>query len=172
MIGYVISLFGLEDAIELRRELNTATAALDRQTRWHAEATAERDEARELVVKLEQENITLRKTNGMFRSLIGILRDVNSELDERNVHLEQLHGVTPGERLAAVQNDAPDRCTEKASAEPAKRFEVVPVVDASDAEERLRSWEGHGLSRWGIGVAIDIEWLDRRISELEGKVFT
>ena len=111
MIGYVISLFGLEDAIELRRDLGTATAALDRQTRWHAEATAERDEARELVVKLEQENLTLRKTNGMFRSLIGILRDVNRELDERNVYLEQLHGQAHGERLADVENDAPDRCT-------------------------------------------------------------
>lgn len=71
----------------------------------------ERDAARDQVAVLTAELETLRKTNAMFRSLIGILRDVNRELDERNVYLEKLHGMTPGERLEAIENDALVRCT-------------------------------------------------------------
>lgn len=75
-------------------------------------ALADRDAARDQITDLTAELATLRKTNAMFRSLIGILRDVNRELDERNTYLEKLHGMTPGERLEAIANGTPDRCTE------------------------------------------------------------
>ena len=48
-----------------------------------------RDAYRENAQSLAEENSQLRKTIAMQRSLIGILRDVNRELDERNVSLEK-----------------------------------------------------------------------------------
>lgn len=160
-------LMGFTEAEKLRRELDVARlentrmqnkltvaeGALGRQTRWHDEATAERDAARDQVSDLSAENLTLRKTNTLFRSLIGILRDCNRQLDERNVYLEKLHGMTPGERLAEVENDAPNRCTKLG----------FPT-------ERLKLWQGYGSDRWGFGVAIDFEHLALRVSELERKV--
>lgn len=84
---------------QLQNELSLARTAIETQTRWHRATWEERDAARDEVDFLKAELETLRKTNGMFRSLIAILRDVNRELDERNVHLEQIHGMTPGERF-------------------------------------------------------------------------
>jgi hypothetical protein len=48
-----------------------------------------RDAYRENAQSLAEENSQLRKTIAMQRSLIGILRDVNRDLDERNVSLEK-----------------------------------------------------------------------------------
>jgi len=47
-----------------------------------------RDAYRENAQSLSEENSQLRKTIALQRSLIGILRDVNRDLDERNVRLE------------------------------------------------------------------------------------
>lgn len=154
MIRDLKRLLGIEDrAAQLRQDLALAMAALERQTRWHGEATVERDAARDQVMDLEAENRTLRKTNGMFRSLIGILRDVNRDLDERNVYLEQLHGMTSGERLEAAENDAPDGCTK--------------TPDEKQPWYMLQQWEQHGSNHWGIGVAIDLMHLEQRVTALE-----
>ena len=48
-----------------------------------------RDAYRENAQSLAEEDSQLRKTIALQRSLIGILRDVNRELDERNVSLEK-----------------------------------------------------------------------------------
>lgn len=107
--------FGIDviEAVERAEEdRDIARASAKRMAEWHKTATrerdaavadakrfwTERDAARDQVADLTAELETLRKTNAMFRSLIGILRDVNRELDERNVCLEKLHGMTPGEK--------------------------------------------------------------------------
>lgn len=118
----------------------------------------QRAAARDQVADLNAELETLRKTNAMFRSLIGILRDVNRELDERNVYLEKLHGMTPGERLDAVEKDAPDRCTK-----------TEPPAPRTQAADRLADWERHGSHRWGLGVAHDMHNLACRVTALEGR---
>lgn len=138
---------------ELLRERDAARA--DAHAFW-TQRDAARDQVKDLTAELE----TLRKTNAMFRSLIAILRDCNREMDERNVYLEQLHGMTPGERLAAAENDAPNRCTESKTV-------AVPLPKADEVQYRVDAWQIHGTSRWGVGVAIDVEWLDRRLSKLE-----
>lgn len=120
----------------------------------------QRDAARDQVNDLTAELETLRKTNAMFRSLIAILRDCNREMDERNVYLEKLHGMTPGERLTAAENDAPNLCTESTTV-------TTPLPKANEVQYRVDAWQLHGTSRWGVGVAIDVEWLDRRLSKLE-----
>jgi non-homologous end joining protein Ku len=48
-----------------------------------------RDAYRENAQSLAEEDSQLRKTIALQRSLIGILRDVNRELDERNASLEK-----------------------------------------------------------------------------------
>jgi hypothetical protein len=170
----------------LAAEVRRLHAILDRErfghTLWADEAVkenklrrtaeAERDAARDQIADLTAELETLRKTNAMFRSLIGILRDVNRELDGRNVYLEQLHGMTPGERLDAVENDAPDRCT-KTEVDPIppnwRRYTVDAVVDPGDARRRLDAWESLGSQRWGLGAAHDLHLLERRVAALEGR---
>lgn len=124
--------FGIDviEAVERANlELGIAREAIATQQNWHRQAAAERDAARadahafwtqrdaarDQVHDLTAELKTLRQTNAMFRSLIAILRDCNREMDERNVYLEQLHGMTPGERLERLESaekDAPNRCTE------------------------------------------------------------
>jgi hypothetical protein len=49
----------------------------------------DRDRYSDNARSLSEENIRLQKTIALQRSLIGILRDVNRELDERNVSLEK-----------------------------------------------------------------------------------
>jgi uncharacterized coiled-coil DUF342 family protein len=151
-------------AVEERDAARAESRELSRQRdAFRADARAfwtQRDAARDQVKDLTAELETLRKTNAMFRSLIAILRDCNRELDERNVYLEQLHGMTPGERLAAAENDAPNRCTESKTV-------TMPLPKADEVQYRVDAWQIHGTSRWGIGVAIDVEWLDRRLSKLE-----
>lgn len=143
--------------IDMVEALERATADRD-MARADAHAFwTQRDAARDQVVELTAELETLRRTNALHRSLIGILRDVNRNLDERNTFLEQLHGMTPSERLAAVENDAPDRCTKS----------PATVVDAREAARRLEGWQGHGTDRWGLGVAIDLVHLEKRVAALE-----
>lgn len=174
--------FGIDviEAVErANRERDFAQESARMQARLHIAAAKERDAARadahafwtqrdaarDQVNDLTAELETLRKTNAMFRSLIGILRDCNREIDERNVYLEQLHGMTPGERLAAAENDAPNRCTESSAAP----VPLPPLPKADEVMYRVDAWQIHGTSRWGLGVAIDVEWLDRRLSALEAK---
>ena len=169
--------FGIDviEAVErANRERDFAQESARMQARLHIAAAKERDAARadahafwtqrdaarDQVNDLTAELETLQKTNAMFRSLIGILRDCNREMDERNVYLEQLHGMTPGERLAAAENDAPNRCTESKTV-------TMPLPKADEVQYRVDAWQIHGTSRWGVGVAIDVEWLDRRLSKLE-----
>lgn len=49
----------------------------------------DRDAYRDVASELRDEISRLRKADALQRSLIGILRDVNRELDERNVSLEK-----------------------------------------------------------------------------------
>jgi hypothetical protein len=171
--------FGIDviEAVErASRERDFAQESARMQARLHIAAAKERDAARadahafwtqrdaarDQVNDLTAELETLQKTNAMFRSLIAILRDCNREIDERNVYLEKLHGMTPGERLAAAKNDAPNRCTESKTV-------TMPLPKADEVQYRVDAWQIHGTNRWGIGVAIDVEWLDRRLSKLEYK---
>lgn len=126
---------------KLRREaMAERDKAVEERDAARADAHAfwtQRDAARDQVNDLTAELETLRKTSAMFRSLIAILRDCNRELDERNVYLEQLHGMTPGERLAAAENDAPNRCTESETV-------PVPLPKADEVQYRVDAWQTHG----------------------------
>jgi hypothetical protein len=42
-----------------------------------------------IILDLEAQLLTARRTAALYRSLIAILRDVNRDLDERNVSLEK-----------------------------------------------------------------------------------
>jgi len=68
--------------LDLLEQLERMQAELERME-------ADRDAARCVASDAEQEIERLRKSDAMQRSLIGILRDVNRELDERNVSLEK-----------------------------------------------------------------------------------
>jgi hypothetical protein len=150
----------------LRKELVNTMRALETRARWHCEAWRERDQARDerdagraACERLKAELETARRTAALHRSLIAILRDVNRDLDERIIDLEcqfpdSAHCPAP-ENGAKPDNDAP--------------YRVATVVDAKDAQRRLDGWEGHGSGRWGMGVAIDIEWIHVRLRRLESK---
>lgn len=167
---------------ELLMERDAARA--DARAFW-----TERDAARDQVNDLTAELETLRKTNAMFRSRIAILRDCNREMDERDSELRRavrkmLDGVNqrhpnkqerewtcpdmaaldslvpPSPDLSEAENDAPNRCTESKTV-------TMPLPKADEVQYRVDAWQIHGTSRWGIGVAIDVEWLDRRLSKLE-----
>jgi hypothetical protein len=162
---YGVDVFEAVAAAERARDWFRNELALCSQNEREAEARArrfwrERDAARDQVVELTADLDMTRKTNALLRSLVAILRDCNREMDERNVYLEQLHGMTPGERLAAAENDAPNRCTKSKTV-------TVPLPKADEVQYRVDAWQIHGTSRWGVGVAIDVEWLDRRLSKLE-----
>lgn len=65
---------------------------LEQLERMHDELhqmEVDRDAARDVASELRDEISRLRKADAMQRSLIAILRDVNRELDERNVSLEK-----------------------------------------------------------------------------------
>lgn len=47
-----------------------------------------------------------------------------------------------------------------------------PFVGVSEAEGRLRVWESWGTGRWGLGVALDVIQLQRRVEALERKVLS
>jgi len=68
--------------LDLLEQLERMQAELERME-------ADRDAARCFASDAAQEIERLRKADAMQRSLIGILRDVNRELDERNVSLEK-----------------------------------------------------------------------------------
>ena len=149
---------GVVDSIQRANEdRDLARASANRMAKWHQKAVCERDEARDQVNRLQAEIETARKTTTLYRSLIGILRDVNRDLDERLVKHES-------------GNDAPCRCTKSDISERRAAWSVEKVVDAADAQARLDGWQGHGSGRWGLGVAIDIEWIVWRIDQLEAMV--
>jgi len=65
---------------------------LEQLERMHDELhqmEVDRDAARDVASELRDEISRLRKADAIQRSLIAILRDVNRELDERNVSLEK-----------------------------------------------------------------------------------
>jgi hypothetical protein len=68
--------------LDILEQLERMQAELERME-------ADRDAARCVASDAEQEIERLRKADAMQRSLIGILRDVNRELDERNASLEK-----------------------------------------------------------------------------------
>lgn len=68
--------------VDILEQLERMQAELDQ---IDVDRNAYRDNARNLL----EENTRLRKTIALQRSLIGILRDVNRDLDERNVSLEK-----------------------------------------------------------------------------------
>ena len=68
--------------LDLLEQLERMQAELERME-------ADRDAARCVASDAQKEIERLRKADAMQRSLIGILRDVNRELDERNASLEK-----------------------------------------------------------------------------------
>lgn len=68
--------------LDILEQLERMQAELERME-------ADRDAARCVASDAQKEIERLRKADAMQRSLIGILRDVNRELDERNVSLEK-----------------------------------------------------------------------------------
>ena len=68
--------------LDILEQLERMQAELERME-------ADRDAARCGASDAQQEIERLRKADAMQRSLIGILRDVNRELDERNASLEK-----------------------------------------------------------------------------------
>lgn len=179
-----------QESARMQARLHIAAAKERDAARADAHAFwTQRDAARDQVNDLTAELETLRKTNAMFRSLIAILRDCNREMDERDSELRRavrkmLDGVNqrhpnkqerewtcpdmaaldslvpPSPDLSEAENDAPNRCTESKTV-------TMPLPKADEVQYRVDAWQIHGTSRWGIGVAIDVEWLDRRLSKLE-----
>jgi hypothetical protein len=68
--------------LDILEQLERMQAELERME-------ADRDAARCVASDAQKEIERLRKADAMQRSLIGILRDVNRELDERNASLEK-----------------------------------------------------------------------------------
>jgi hypothetical protein len=151
----------------LQAELELARKQRDQ---WQADCKANYNDQMRVILDLESELQTAKKTAALHCSLIAILRATNRDLDKRITGLEcqfpDSDCCPAPENTAKPENDTPDRCTE--SAECTKR-DGCTFVDARVAARRLEGWQGHGTGRWGLGAAIDIEAIEQRLSALEAK---
>lgn len=92
-------LLGLSKVERLENELKLTRAALElarkQRDQWQADCKSDWNDRMRVILDLEAQLQTARRTAALHRSLISILREVNRDLDERLAALESGKAAPP-----------------------------------------------------------------------------